>query len=122
MAFQLVDDLLDLTGREEVLGKPIASDLREGKMTLPIIHLLEPPVRRVRERDRRDRARAAVTPGALGRMSSAMPRRAPRRSITRSGRPATTPRRAKDSLDALPASPERDALLALPDYVLSRDR
>ncbi len=40
VAFQLVDDLLDLTGREEVLGKPIASDLREGKLTLPFIHLL----------------------------------------------------------------------------------
>ncbi len=41
VAFQLVDDLLDLTGREEVLGKPIASDLREGKLTLPVIHLLD---------------------------------------------------------------------------------
>ena len=40
VAFQLVDDLLDLTGREEVLGKPIGSDLREGKLTLPFIHLL----------------------------------------------------------------------------------
>jgi len=35
MAFQLVDDVLDFTARETVLGKPVGSDLREGKVTLP---------------------------------------------------------------------------------------
>ena len=41
LAFQLVDDVLDLTASEEVLGKPVASDLREGKATLAVIHALE---------------------------------------------------------------------------------
>ena len=41
MAFQIVDDVLDLTGTEEQLGKPVASDLREGKATLAVIHSLE---------------------------------------------------------------------------------
>lgn len=41
LAFQIVDDVLDLTATEEVLGKPVASDLREGKTTLPVIHALE---------------------------------------------------------------------------------
>ena len=41
MAFQLVDDLLDFTANEDVLGKPVGSDLREGKITLPLIHLLD---------------------------------------------------------------------------------
>jgi octaprenyl-diphosphate synthase len=40
LAFQLVDDLLDFTSSEEKLGKPTASDLREGKITLPLIYLL----------------------------------------------------------------------------------
>ena len=40
IAFQLVDDLLDFTGDAAALGKPIGADLREGKMTLPLIHLL----------------------------------------------------------------------------------
>ena len=41
MAFQIVDDVLDLTATEEVLGKPVASDLREGKVTLAVIDALE---------------------------------------------------------------------------------
>src|SRR5208282_4894235 len=41
LAFQIADDVLDLTATEEVLGKPVASDLREGKATLPVIHSLD---------------------------------------------------------------------------------
>ena len=41
MAFQIVDDVLDLTASEEVLGKPVASDLREGKVTMAVIAALE---------------------------------------------------------------------------------
>src|SRR5918992_1405068 len=39
-AFQLVDDLLDFTATEDILGKPAGVDLLEGKLTLPLIHLL----------------------------------------------------------------------------------
>jgi octaprenyl-diphosphate synthase len=41
LAFQIVDDALDLTASEEVLGKPVASDLREGKVTMAVIHALD---------------------------------------------------------------------------------
>jgi octaprenyl-diphosphate synthase len=40
-AFQLVDDLLDYTATSDQLGKPALSDLREGKLTLPMLALLE---------------------------------------------------------------------------------
>ena len=40
MAFQVIDDTLDFVGKESKIGKPVMSDLREGKLTLPIIHCL----------------------------------------------------------------------------------
>lgn len=41
MAFQLVDDILDFTSSEKILGKPAGNDLREGKVTLPMIYALQ---------------------------------------------------------------------------------
>jgi octaprenyl-diphosphate synthase len=118
--FQLVDDLLDLTGTEASLGKPVASDLREGKLTLPIIHLLQ------------------HADGAAGELVEAVVRE---RSLTPERwqkihgllvehgafdyaqvKAAEHAAKAKSRLAAFPPSPERDALMALPDYVLSRDR
>jgi geranylgeranyl pyrophosphate synthase len=41
MAFQIVDDVLDFTGEQETVGKPVASDLRQGLITLPALYYLE---------------------------------------------------------------------------------
>ena len=41
IAFQLVDDLLDYTSSEDIFGKPVGKDLREGKVTLPLIYALQ---------------------------------------------------------------------------------
>lgn len=41
IAFQQIDDILDFTSREKILGKPVGNDLREGKVTLPLIYALE---------------------------------------------------------------------------------
>src|SRR5437868_7571146 len=64
MAFQIVDDVLDLTASENVLGKPVASDLREGKATMAVIHALErctPVERKSIETVLRERAFDGVT-------------------------------------------------------------
>jgi octaprenyl-diphosphate synthase len=64
MAFQIVDDVLDLTASETVLGKPVASDLREGKVTMSVIHALErcaPLEKKKIEAVLRDRAFNGVT-------------------------------------------------------------
>jgi geranylgeranyl pyrophosphate synthase len=41
MAFQIIDDILDYTGNETTIGKPIASDLRQGLVTLPAILFIQ---------------------------------------------------------------------------------
>ncbi|HDZ24718.1 MAG TPA: polyprenyl synthetase family protein [Desulfobacteraceae bacterium] len=41
MAFQIMDDLLDYTSDQAVFGKPVGKDIREGKITLPLIYALE---------------------------------------------------------------------------------
>ena len=41
LAFQIVDDLLDFTASPERLGKPVGNDLREGKVTLPLVYALQ---------------------------------------------------------------------------------
>jgi octaprenyl-diphosphate synthase len=119
IAFQLVDDLLDYTADERALGKPIASDLREGKVTLPIIYLLERggAAREIVDEIVRDRD---VT---RERWTELKQQLTDSQAIVRARRQAEHYASvAVQHLSAFPASPERDALLALPEYVLSRDR
>src|SRR6266513_740768 len=120
MAFQLVDDLLDFTGEEDALGKPVGGDLREGKMTLPVIHLLasgdapaEVLIRKiVRERD-----------ASIDEWRELRNLLAQHRSIDYALQVAADfVEKAKTALAMVPVSAERDALMYLPDYVLSRDR
>jgi octaprenyl-diphosphate synthase len=121
MAFQLVDDLLDFTGDARAVGKPIGSDLREGKVTLPLIHLLCQEPDGVGSRIVRDIiATRTVTEEQWGDLLRSLKDHA---SIDYAYRRAMDfAERAKKPLYAFPPSSERDALLALPDYVLSRDR
>jgi octaprenyl-diphosphate synthase len=121
IAFQLVDDLLDFTGDAQAVGKPIASDLREGKVTLPLIHLLRQSNGEEGSRIVRDAiASHTVSPEQWAMLLRMLKEHA---SIDYAYRRAVEyAERAKKPLYAFPPSSERDALLALPDYVLSRDR
>jgi octaprenyl-diphosphate synthase len=120
MAFQVVDDLLDFTSDETVLGKPVASDLREGKVTLPIIHLL---------RHARPQAYDLIRSVVTTRQLSAEDWRAISRLLAEHraidaayDRAVEFATDAKTHLHVFPPTRERDALMALPDYVLARDR
>jgi octaprenyl-diphosphate synthase len=121
MTFQLVDDLLDFTGDAEAVGKPIGSDLREGKVTLPLIHLQQHGRGGAGPQIVRDIIAARnATPEQWHDLLRCLKEHA---SIDYAYRKAVDfTERAKKPLYAFPPSSERDALLALPDYVLSRDR
>jgi octaprenyl-diphosphate synthase len=121
IAFQLVDDLLDFTGDAQAVGKPLASDLREGKVTLPLIHLLRQSNDGEGSRIVRDAiASHSVSSEQWNVLLRMLKEHA---SIDYAYRRAVEyAERAKQPLYTFPPSSERDALLALPDYVLSRDR
>ncbi|NUR54784.1 MAG: polyprenyl synthetase family protein [Acidobacteria bacterium] len=120
VAFQLVDDLLDYTADETALGKPVGGDLREGKVTLPVILLLQ---RGGADADALIRAvvqeRSVSSEQWREIIRLLREHRTPQLAYTRAMEYAT---RAKAALDVFPPTRERDALVALADYVLARDR
>jgi geranylgeranyl pyrophosphate synthase len=120
VAFQMLDDLLDMTASEAELGKPVGNDLRERKMTIPLILALEdgePDFRAQLERYHRD----PDGPGAAEaiRLLVAEVAKAGGLSKTREAI-AGYVERAKMSLAPLGAVPARAELAALAD-ALARD-
>ena len=120
VAFQLVDDLLDYTADAAALGKPIGGDLREGKVTLPIIFLLRRGGDEVGRLIRSVVTERAVSPEQWREILRLLAEH--RAADLAYARAVEYAERAKSCLEVFPPSPERDALLALPDYVLARDR
>jgi octaprenyl-diphosphate synthase len=120
MAFQVVDDLLDFTGEEAALGKPVGGDLREGKLTLPVIHLLSRGNGRADALVRQIVREQNVTREDWRELRALLTQT---RSIDYAHSTAVEfVERAKRALRAFAPGPSRDALMFLPDYVLSRDR
>lgn len=120
VAFQLVDDLLDYTADQTALGKPIGGDLREGKVTLPLILLravaeaqARPLIEQVARGDEMADEAWHQLSGLLHEYDI-IPR-----VVRRAGEFAEE---ARAQLRHFPESRERDALLGLADFVLARDR
>ncbi|HEX9203392.1 MAG TPA: polyprenyl synthetase family protein [Vicinamibacteria bacterium] len=119
ICFQMVDDLLDFTAEEKTLGKPVANDLREGKVTLPMIFLL-----RKAGRPGIEKVGTVLADRGFGRVS--------REEIVRLAREhgaldearalaETYAEAARRDLSAFERSPYREALEVLPDFILARD-
>jgi octaprenyl-diphosphate synthase len=121
IAFQVVDDLLDYTADEATLGKPIGSDLREGKVTLPIIRLLARGDDRAAALIRAVVADRAVTPEQWREIKQLLTAADSTESAYETALEFATQAKQR-LLAAFPASPEREALVSLVDYVVWRDR
>jgi octaprenyl-diphosphate synthase len=118
ICFQLVDDLLDFTARESDLGKPVLSDLKEGKLTLPLILLLprvQASQRRLVERVLEDRSFSRVSPQEILDLVSA---EGTIEEVTAMAEEYAA--EAKRELEVFPPSGAREALEFAPDFVLHR--
>jgi geranylgeranyl pyrophosphate synthase len=113
-AFQIVDDILDFTGDEEQMGKPVGSDLMQGTLTLPTFLLLERlpkgnPIEKYLSRPAKERLALAVelvqTSGILEE-SYEMARDFARRAV--------------DALAPLPDLLDKQTLVELTEYILER--
>jgi octaprenyl-diphosphate synthase len=118
-AFQLIDDLLDFTATDETLGKAAGVDLLGGKVTLPLIYLMES------HSAAREMVQAVLREGRY----ESVQREELLEAITREGglerarlRADQFAEAARHALLELPDSEYLDALRAIPTYVLERDR
>jgi geranylgeranyl pyrophosphate synthase len=117
MAFQVVDDILDFTASEDKLGKPVASDLLQGKLTLPAILLKEQrpddnPIKaifedREKERSLKTAIEMICDSGIINECYKVA------QSFVSS---------ACKSLKTFPESPSHRALIELADYVVERQK
>lgn len=117
-AFQIADDILDLTGEEKAVGKQLGTDLEKEKMTLPLLRLRDaasPEDRKVFE--------DAVHAGDLESRATILPLFEKYGSIESARDTAEDLiRSAMTDLDSLPGRPEREMLRGCADYMLRRDR
>jgi octaprenyl-diphosphate synthase len=119
VAFQLIDDLLDFTSTEDVLGKPAGADLVDGKISLPLILLLQ------RQPEMRLQIQTVISEAAYDNVS----RQTLLDALADTGALALARERAIDYAEAARAalngfdhSPYAKALTAIPAYIIERDR
>jgi octaprenyl-diphosphate synthase len=116
VAFQIVDDCLDLGGEEAVVGKSLGTDLGKGKLTLPLLYLMRDPagaavLRELMESEQAEGAKlrslreSLPLTEALGQAQSEAERHV---------------RLALTSLERLPKNAAREAMAGMAEYVLAR--
>ncbi len=119
LSFQLIDDLLDFTSSEEILGKPIGNDLREGKVTLPLIYLL-----RRCGHEEAQKVRSVLEKGGFNTVGfSEILDLIDRYDTLRAAKEKAQEfaEKAKRCLGTFPDTPYKDALRSLPDFILDRE-
>ncbi|RJR23214.1 MAG: polyprenyl synthetase family protein [Desulfobacteraceae bacterium] len=119
MAFQLIDDILDYVSTEEVFGKPVGKDLKEGKITLPLIYTLDGLERE--ERMRFKEVFSSCDPGkeALTEVISLVRKGGAIEKVRKEA--GLYLGRAAHSLEDFPHGRAREHLLELNQYLIDRD-
>ena len=119
IAFQMVDDLIDYTSDTRTLGKEFGADLKEGKLTLPVIHALKA----ANDSDRLEMEKIIVNPKfSLEEFETLMQMLKKYDGITYTRQQAAgLVEKAKQALSAFHSSETKNTLLMIADYVLNRD-
>jgi octaprenyl-diphosphate synthase len=116
ITFQVVDDILDYTGDERALGKPVCADLKEGRITLPLIHALS----RADAGDRQQLGEMAqnLTPEMVPNLRKLLDKYG---SLERARELASQyTRKAQENLGAFPSSQEKTYFWAITEELLDR--
>jgi octaprenyl-diphosphate synthase len=118
LAFQIIDDILDICGQQKTVGKSLGTDIEKGKLTLPLIHFLKTAAPQhcdlliglleSQDHDRVERVRQLLAPSP----SIAYARGEAERLV----------QEAIDALAVLPASEAREALIEAAHYVTAREK
>lgn len=118
LAFQIVDDILDICGQQKTVGKSLGSDIEKGKLTLPMIHFLRHAAPQHRdlligllesqEHDRIEHVRQLLAPSDSIAYARAQAERLVEEAIA--------------ALRTLPDTPARQALIQAAHYVTARDK
>jgi octaprenyl-diphosphate synthase len=120
IAFQLRDDILDYTSYDNVLGKHVGTDLKEGKMTLPFIHALKSASEKEKLSSEKLIKKGAISQKDFEWVSRLMEKYNGMNYASKATEKYL--REAKKHLDQFPASRYRDALLSLADSMLKREK
>ncbi len=119
MAFQMIDDILDYTADENDLGKRLGKDLREGKITIPLIYLM-----RAADSAEKEFVTRVITDGfrksGLKKITKLFKKYGIIESSLRTAEDLILD--AKNHLSLFPDSPARRALFRIADYSLSRNK
>jgi octaprenyl-diphosphate synthase len=119
VAYQMADDTLDYTAEKDLLGKTLGQDFREGKITLPILHLMSKCTPKEKSKieemfnqshlPEKDLELIQDLLGGYGSIQYAL------------DQAEVFSQKAKQELSSFPSSPHKDGLLIMADYVIARN-
>ena len=118
IAFQITDDCLDIIGKENVVGKSLGTDLGQGKLTLPVIRLME----QLDRKESREVARIVeegFPPASRNRFQELVRKHGTVESSIEKSRELLE--NARQQIEDVPDCPARQCLFGLCDYILSRE-